>query len=89
MIDIESLGEVMAYRSQNIAHRLGRLEREAVGAGKVLVAVMAFSDPRDVEEVLREQGVIPGPRDILVRCNRFSEKDCIGYPGRSSVTAGT
>jgi hypothetical protein len=77
----------MASYRGNIGVRLGRLEERSSGGGKVLVATMAFSDPRDVEEVLREQGVVPGPRDILVRVNRFREEDCIGYPQRSSMTA--
>lgn len=59
----------------NIGNRLAKLEREALGAGRVLVVEMPADCDCDADDILREAGHEVLPRDLVVRINRFSEGD--------------
>jgi hypothetical protein len=64
----------MAYRSQNIKGRLARLEREAVGEGRVLAVEISEDSDISASDVLREAGYEIGPRDLVVHLRRFREQ---------------
>ena len=64
----------MVYRSQNIKGRLARLEREAVGNGRVLAVEISEDSDISASDVLREAGYEIGPRDLVVHLRRFREQ---------------
>jgi hypothetical protein len=71
----------------NIGGRLARLEREAVGNGRVLaVEISDYDSDISASDVLREAGYEIGPRDLVVHLRRFREQGpCV--PRVVSVTA--
>jgi hypothetical protein len=76
----------MTSHRGNIGIRLGRLERAAVGDGRVLAVEISEDSDISASDVLREAGYEFGPRDLVVHLRRFREQGpCV--PRIVSVTA--